>query len=259
MKKVLKTIISLLLIISLDFGIFWIYNIEKKKVNEENAQTQGTSNLPLPSRIVYKNKYNQYKIMNSEDKYFAKVYSLLYNQPADYTEDQTELLEENVSFIECTYIVRDTSKEDKRYIFLLGDKNNELEKSIQFYTKDSKKYEFGKKKSYTSKKQVSKVPSDAGFLEKMDGVYKTDRAYSNTECKMILQQLNFDIDEELPEVDYENENVIIVMSKYEIKNVETNIGSIKYELGAKSDKYFVNCLIYSKVVNDGCIYYDIEE
>ena len=56
---------------------------------------------------------------------------------------------------------------------------------------------------------------------------------------MILQQLNFDIDEELPEVDYENENVIIVMSKYEIKNVETNIGSIKYELGAKSDKYFV--------------------
>ena len=93
----------------------------------------------------------------------------------------------------------------------------------------------------------------------MDGVYKTDRAYSNTECKMILQQLNFDIDEELPEVDYENENVIIVMSKYEIKNVETNIGSIKYELGAKSDKYFVNCLIYSKVVNDGCIYYDIEE
>lgn len=166
MKKVLKTIISLLLIISLDFGIFWIYNIEKKKVNEENAQTQGASNLPLPSRIVYKNKYNQYKIMNSEDKYFAKVYSLLYNQPADYTEDQTELLEENVSFIECTYIVRDTSKEDKRYIFLLGDKNNELEKSIQFYTKDSKKYEFGKKKSYTSKKQVSKVPSDAGFWKK---------------------------------------------------------------------------------------------
>lgn len=259
MKKNLKTIISLLLIIGLGFGIFWIYNIEKKKVNEENSQTHGASYLPLPSRIVYKNKYNQYKIMNSEDKYFAEVYSLLFNQPVNYTEDRPEFLEENVSFVECTYLVRNTSKEDKRYIFILGDENSELEKKIQFYTKDSKKYKFGENKNYTSKKQVSEIPSDAGFLEERDGVYKTTRAYSNTECKMILQQLNFDIDEELPEVDYENENVIIIMSKYEIKSVETNIGSIRYELGAKSNKYFVNCLIYNKVVNDECIYYSIEE
>ena len=40
MKKVLKTIISLLLIIRLDFGIFWIYNIEKKKVKKVRKATQ---------------------------------------------------------------------------------------------------------------------------------------------------------------------------------------------------------------------------
>ena len=73
-----------------------------------------------------------------------------------------------------------------------------------------------------------------------------------------MQELGFDIDEEIPEIE-DDENIIITLSKYEIKSVETNIGNITYELGSKSDKYFANCLIYSKVVNDGCIYYNIDE
>ena len=75
-----------------------------------------------------------------------------------------------------------------------------------------------------------------------------------------MQELGFDSDENIPELnDNYNENIIITLSKYEIKSVETNIGNITYELGSKSDKYFVNCLIYSKVVNDGCIYFNIDE
>lgn len=260
LNKNIKIIISLVLLIAIGFGIFEIFRIEKKSINEEDSQTQKTSKLPLPSRIVYKNKYNKYKIMNSEDKYFAEVYTLLYNQSADYTEDKPELEKENISFIECTYIVQNPSEGDKNYIFLLGDDKSELEKKIQFYTEDSKTYEFEKAKSNTSKKQISKIPTDIKFWEQKDGIYKKTINYNSTEYKSILQELGFDSDKNIPELnDNYNENIIITLSKYEIKNVETNIGNITYELGSKSDKYFVNCLIYSKVVNDGCIYFNIDE
>ena len=260
LNKNIKIIISLVLLIAIGFGILEVFRIEKKSINEEDSQTQKTSKLPLPSRIVYKNKYNKYKIMNSEDKYFAEVYTLLYNQSADYTEDKPELEKENISFIECTYIVQNPSEGDKNYIFLLGDEKSELEKKIQFYTEDSKTYEFEKAKSDTSKKQISKIPTDIKFWEQKDGIYKKTINYNSTEYKSILQELGFDSDENIPELnDNYNENIIITLSKYEIKNVETNIGNITYELGSKSDKYFVNCLIYSKVVNDGCSYYNIDK
>lgn len=260
LKKNIKIFISLVLLIVIGFGILEIFNIEKKIVKEEDSQNIEKSKLPLPSRIVYKNKYNKYKIMNSEDKYFAEVYTLLYNQSADYTEDKPELEKENISFIECTYIVQNPSEGDKNYIFLLGDDKSELEKKIQFYTEDSKTYEFEKAKSNTSKKQISKIPTDIKFWEQKDGIYKKTINYNSTEYKSILQELGFDSDKNIPELnDNYNENIIITLSKYEIKNVETNIGNITYELGSKSDKYFVNCLIYSKVVNDGCIYYNIDK
>ena len=47
-----------------------------------------------------------------------------------------DLEKENISFVECTYIVRNPSEEEKNYIFLLGDENSELEKKIQFYTEN---------------------------------------------------------------------------------------------------------------------------
>ena len=60
LKKNLKILISLVLLIIIGFGIYEIFNIEKKIVNEENSQKQNVSELPLPSRIIYKNKYNKY-------------------------------------------------------------------------------------------------------------------------------------------------------------------------------------------------------
>ena len=255
-KRNLKILISLVLLIIIGFGICEIFNIEKKIVNEIDSQNIENSRIPLPSRIIYKNKYNQYTILDSENEYFAKIYSLLYNKTADYAEDKPELMQENISFIECTYIVRKPSKEEKNYIFILGNEDSELEKKIQLYTKNLPTYEFEKAKSYTSKKQILNHPSNSGFWLEEDGIYREIINYNSTEYKRILQEVGF-ANDEIPEIN-NNENVIITISKYEIKNVEANIGSIKYELGAKSNKYFVNCLIYSKVVNDGCIYYNKE-
>ena len=64
LNKNIKIIISLVLLIAIGFGILEVFRIEKKSINEEDSQTQKTSELPLPSRIVYKNKYNKYKIPN---------------------------------------------------------------------------------------------------------------------------------------------------------------------------------------------------
>ena len=60
MKQNRKIITSILLLIVIGLGILEIFNIEKKKINEENSQIREASELPLPSRIIYKNKYNKY-------------------------------------------------------------------------------------------------------------------------------------------------------------------------------------------------------
>ena len=58
-KRNLKILISLVLLITIGFGICEIFNIEKKIVNEIDSQNIENSRIPLPSRIIYKNKYNQ--------------------------------------------------------------------------------------------------------------------------------------------------------------------------------------------------------
>ena len=172
LKKNLKILISLVLLIIIGFGIYEIFNIEKKIVNEENSQKQNVSELPLPSRIIYKNKYNKYKVMNSEDKYFAEVYTLLYSQSEDYTEDNPELEKENISFVECTYIVRNPSEEDKNYIFLLGDQNSELEKKYNFTLKTVRIMNLKKPKVIHPKNKFQKFQLMLAFGSKKMGYIK---------------------------------------------------------------------------------------
>ena len=54
LKRNFKMLISLVLLIIIGFGIYEIFNIEKKIVNEENSQKQKASENPLPSRIIYR-------------------------------------------------------------------------------------------------------------------------------------------------------------------------------------------------------------
>lgn len=53
LKRNLNIVISIALLIIIGFGIAEIFDIEKKKVNEE-AKMQEASKIPLPSRIISK-------------------------------------------------------------------------------------------------------------------------------------------------------------------------------------------------------------
>lgn len=73
----------------------------------------------------------------------------------------------------------------------------------------------------------------------------------------MLKTLNFKA-QELPKINFNKQNAIIVVSKFEIKEIETNIGNIKYKLGNFLDEYIVNILIVGKIPNTNCIYYEFE-
>ena len=70
---------------------------------------------------------------------------------------------------------------------------------------------YGVSVNCTAKKQLTKVPTGSGFVEKIDGVYKKSIDYNRAEYKTILQELGFDIDEEIPEIE-DDENIIITLS-----------------------------------------------
>ena len=104
---------------------------------------------------------------------------------------------------------------------------------------------------------MSKVANDLKLSQtKVAGVYQQVIEYDENEYNAILKKLNFKTSHEMPKVDFNKQSVIVTVSRYEIKDIQKNIGNIKYELGKFLDEYSVNIFIVSKVVNSKCIYFN---
>lgn len=82
-------------------------------------------------------------------------------------------------------------------------------------------------------------------------IIKDDETFSD-----LMEELNFESNEELTNIDFDKQNVVVILSRYEIKEVKTNIGNMKFEFGNIIDDYSVNIFIVSKVVNTNCLYYN---
>lgn len=235
--------------------------------------------LPTPDRIICKNSKNEYMIIHSYEQEYAKIYSELYNRVTNIiegkviSEDEISNLQANGSFIEFDY-----NKKSKNFVFMLDEKEigiikrltdsgqiiqtslfdtQELNSYIDKLSEKKIIYEFEKNHNYTSINKLGSVPND--FQEKREGIYQKIIQYGESDYKNTLQLLNFKSFEELPEVDFSQQNVIITVSQYEINNIKQNIGNVKYEFGSKIDNFTVNILITSKVVNSNCIYYNIAD
>ena len=284
MKKNTRKILYYFLLLIIFVIIFFIFKNEMEKERLEDTNIGLVSEetvLPSPDRIIYKNKNDKYIIVNSPSSAISQIYSELYNRVTGtingeyYSEEEITQMQNQGSFIEFDY-----NKKSKNYVFLLDEKGfgiikrsenggqviqvglshiNDLKQKMDYYTRDLSKYDFNKEYNYFSKNKISEIPNTLEFKQVKQGVYQKIIEYDEKEYKNILKKLNFESDNEIVDVDFDNQSVVITISEYEIKNITQNIGNIKYDFGNKQNQYIVNLLVVSEVVNTNCIYYNITE
>ena len=281
-KRIALYILLILIVFCIIFFIFKIEILnEKQKQNNVGLVGENTI-LPTPDRIIYKNMNNEYIIINSNTSEYNKIYSELYNRLTNltegkvYSENEISQMQNNGSFIEFDY-----NTKSKNFVFMLEEKGigvirrfsdsgqviqnslsnkDELIEKINNLTKNYQtKYDFNTEYNYNSENQLPNVNNDLNLPQtKTTGVYQKIIEYDKNEYEEILQKLNFKTEQEIPPIDFDKQSVIVTVSRYEIKEINKNIGNIKYELGKFLDNYMVNIFIVSKVVNTKCIYFNID-
>lgn len=280
-RKVKLSGIFILLLLIIAIVLFVVYSIESE---QEEAESQiwlkQNEILKVPDRIIYKNDKNEYFELNSENKNFATIYTEIFNridgisEGKVLTDEEIDNIKENGKFIEFDYY-----QKSKNFIFPLDeekigmirmltdsgqiaktklDNKDELVKMLNTATRKLEAYKFEKGNSYTSSTVIMDVPTGFAFKQKADGIYQllidsNEQAYNS-----ILAQTDFKIDGEMPSIDFSNQNVIVTISKYEIKSIKENIGNIKYKFSTNTGAYKVNILVVSEIVNTSCIYCEIE-
>lgn len=281
-KKCKIIIICSLLCVLIGIMIFIIFQIEMKAeiIENENIDlSQYEDKLKAPDRIIYKNKHNEYIVIEQKTSEYNQIYYELCNRIETqidgkvYSEDEISEMQNKGSFIELDY-----NTASKNVIFMLEEKEigiikrfsdsgqvvqrfledtDKLIKKLDIITNGSaKKYFFIDPINITSENKISKITEDLNLLDtKVTGVYQKIIKEDNSEYNNMLKKLNFKT-QEIPKINFNKQNVIIVVSRYEIKEIETNIGNIKYKLGNFLDEYIVNTLIVSKIPNTNCIYYE---
>lgn len=281
-KKCKIIIICSLLCVLIGIMIFIIFQIEMQAevIENENINlSQYEDKLKAPDRIIYKNKHNEYIVIEQKTSEYNQIYDELCNRIETqidgkvYSEDEISEMQNKGSFIELDY-----NTASKNVIFMLEEKEigiikrfsdsgqvvqrfledtDKLIKKLDIITNGSaKKYSFIDPINITSENKISKITEDLNLLDtKVPGVYQKIIKEDNSEYNNMLKKLNFKT-QEIPKINFNKQNVIIVVSRYEIKEIETNIGNIKYKLGNFLDEYIVNTLIVSKIPNTNCIYYE---
>ena len=277
-----KNLICFLLCVVIGIIIFTIFKIEMKSeiIENENVDlSQCEEKLKVPDRIIYKNKKNEYIIIEPGTSEYKQIYYELCNRIETttegkvYSKNEIREMQNEGCFIELDY-----NTVSKNFVFMLNGKNaeiikrfsdsgqviqtgiqdaEELIKKLDIMTSESdKKYSFVEPINITSENKISKVTDNLNLENtKVAGVYKKVIQEDNNEYNNMLKTLNFKA-QELPKINFNKQNAIIVVSKFEIKEIETNIGNIKYKLGNFLDEYIVNILIVGKIPNTNCIYYE---
>lgn len=281
-KKRIRKLICILLCVIIGVAIFIIFKIEIKAERVENIDIDMSSCdsiLKAPDRIIYKNKYNEYIVIEPETSEYKQIYYELCNRISTqidgnvYSKEEINEMQDKGSFIELDY-----NTASKNFVFMLEEKDigiirrfsdngqviqefidnkNELIKKLDIITNESdKKYSHIEPVNITSDNKISRVTDNLRLSDtKVTGVYQKIIKEDNNEYKNMLNILDFKT-QELPKINFNKQNVIIVVSRYEIKEIETNIGNIKYKLGNFLDEYIANILIVSKIPNTNCIYYE---
>ena len=280
-KRIGISILILLLICIVLVSIFYIEKKQEEQEEQNVGKIDENTTLPAPDRIIYKNQQNQYIIIEADTSEYAKIYSELYNRTTNpiegkvYSEDEISQMQERGSFIEFDY-----NTKSKNFVFFFEEPGvgiikrftdsgqviktslrdtEQLITTLNKITKNNaiyEKYDYSKDYNYNSENMLTEIPLGLGFSQEKEGVYQKIIQYDNADFQNTLNTLDFETEQEIPSIDFEKQTAVITISQYEIKNIKQNIGNIKYEFGKLLDKYTVNILGGSKIVNTNCIYYN---
>lgn len=277
-------IITIILILAV---IFALTIGEEKEINYdtdpdfmENLSVIG-NRIAEPDRIVYRNENGEYVEFEKDTEEYKKIEAIIGNSIKTFKEYGQPVTQEELdeihskSFVEFDY---DTisknyciplNKEDNSVVIKLADTGgnvfsdnieniNKIKQALEDLARGNKKYEL------TYKEEISKNTFEEIEYNKIEnfkeisynGIYqaKIDNIEEYNEYKEIFQ---ISIDEEITEKTFENNMIILTLSRLPEINVQVNVGNIKYTYDKLNDtnyNYNIHVLVVSKIVNTDCIY-----
>lgn len=275
-KKITLIIILglILILILITFMAIHFSNNQKEEDLEQSSSIFENTYVKIPDRIIYKNDKNEYFILTPNEKEFNTIYTEVSSR-IDSTlngkglkKEEINNIKQNGKFIEFDYNTKSKNKifpldEKEIAMISMGSEDGQVSK-VSINNKDKliekvnklvtgfKTYRFDKNNVYNSTIELSNLPSELEYKEKTSGIYQLIIEDKKTYDKAI-NETNFTLDD-MPDVNFEEQNVVITISKFDIASIEENIGNIKYNFISDIGDYKVSMLVVSKVVNVNCIY-----
>lgn len=278
--KEYKTLIGVTtLTLTLCIGMLVFTHIEPKKTEILN----NVRYFEIPDRIVYKTKNeDKYYVFNKGEECYSELTNMLITcidgigEGERLSAEQIKTIEENENYIELDYntisknYVIAYEKQNYNVIKRTDDggvvvksnikRKNNLKELIKNKTQNMKYYQMEDNKEYKSEKEIIFTDNNTFFGIKRyeDGIYGI-KIQNKENLDKLIETYNIEIDGKIEEETFEKAEVIAMISKYEIENINTRIGGITYKFKEKkkSETYNVNLFVASKAINTNCIYREL--
>ena len=270
------------LLIVLCVGTFIFTRIKPQE--EEN--TNYVQYFETPNRIVYKEKgVDNYYVFTGESKDYTDILNELINgidskgEGPIVSKEEIEDIEQNENYIELDY---DTVS--KNYVIAYEQENNNVifrndngGQVVKQTLKNREKlsnlikekidsnvscYHMGDSKEY---KVTNEIPrelfetNNSDLRQYEDGVYGI-KIQSEEKLNEMLEKYNIELEEEIPSDIFDKTDIILMISKYNIENIETRVGGLTYYFTGdkRQDSYIANVFAASKAINTNCVYRNME-
>lgn len=238
--------------------------------------------LPIADRIIYKDGESNYYIITPKDKIFNTLFLEvsyrvdMLSTSQDITDQEIEEIKNKEMFIELDYNTKSKNKifplEEKEIGMInMQDSGGKVVKRgvvdktefIKVFEKNKKSltpYKFEKGQIYTSVNTFPDLKDEQieGFISKKEGVYQRV-INSQDELKVICDRLDFSSDIDSSEINFDEKNVVVIVSYYNINKVDEKIGNLRFYFKDLVWQYNVSLYVTSKVPNINCIYCEIED
>ncbi len=238
--------------------------------------------LPIADRIIYKDKESNYYVITSKDKIFNTLFAEvsyrvdMVSTSQDIIDEEIQKIKNNESFIELDYNTVSKNKIfplEEKQIGMINMKASggeivkrglvDKDKLIKVFEKNKKDlipYKFEEGKIYTSVNTFPDMKEQQlfGFISKKNGVYQ--KVINNAEeLEEIYEKFDFSSDIEISDINFDEKNVVAVVSYYNFEKVEENIGSLRFYFKDLAWKYSVSLYVTSKIPNINCIYCTVQD
>ena len=280
--KVLIGITTLLIVLCV--GMFIFTRIRP----QEEVISNNVRYFEMPDRIVYKKKgKDNYYVFTGESKDYTDILNELINgidsigEGPVVSNEEIRDIEENENYIELDYDTISKNyviayEEQTNNVILRNDNGGQVVKQNlknkdklaklmeeKIISNSDNCYHMSDSKEYKVKSEISEdifASNVSEFRLYEIGIYGI-KIQSKEKLDEILNRYNIEIEEEIPENIFEKTDIILMVSKYDIKNIETRVGGLTYTFTGKErvNTYLVNIFAASKAINTNCVYRNLSD